>query len=194
MLKKEERNALLHIVCESLHAAVTGGAYTVTDPGYPALQKAGGCFVTYKTHGQLRGCIGCFERAGPLYRTVARFAHASAREDPRFLDRPLAHADLPDVVIDISVLSSLERTTEPETITLGVHGIHVRRGMQSGCFLPQVASETGWTVEEFWGMCCRHKAGLPAEAWRDAATECSVFTAEVVEGHYRDPASWADGT
>lgn len=192
MLEEEEREALLRIVCQALQAAVTGEAYRPMDPGYPALRGQGGCFVTYKTHGQLRGCIGCFESAEPLYQTVARYAHASAREDPRFLDRPLTLVDLPGVRIDISVLSPLERTAEPEAITLGVHGIHVRRGMQSGCFLPQVATETGWSVEEFWGMCCRHKAGLPAGAWRDPGTECSIFTAEVVEGRYRDPASWGE--
>lgn len=187
MLDAREREVLLRIACESLQAAVRGEAHRPADPGMPGLQGAGGCFVTYKTHGQLRGCIGCFESAEPLYRTVARYAYAAAREDPRFLDRPLSRADLPDVEIDISVLSPLQATRDPASITLGVHGIYVKRGMRSGCFLPQVATETGWSVEEFWGMCCSHKAGLPEDAWRDPGTACFTFTAEVVEGRYADP-------
>jgi AMMECR1 domain-containing protein len=45
--------------------------------------------------------------------------------------------------------------------------------------LPQVATETGWTKEEFLSYCCSHKAGLPAEAWKDPKTEVLLFTAEV---------------
>lgn len=187
MLGAREREALLRIVCGSLRAAVEGAAYTVADPGMEPLRGAGGCFVTYKTYGQLRGCIGCFESDEPLYRTVARYAHAAAREDPRFLDRPLSVAELPHVTMDISVLSPLQPTRDPASITLGVHGIYVKRGMRSGCFLPQVATETGWSVEAFWGMCCSHKAGLPEDAWRDPGTACYTFTAEVIEGRYAEP-------
>ena len=69
----------------------------------------------------------------------------------------------------------------PLDIELGVHGIHVKRGWSSGCFLPQVATETGWSKEEFLSNCCSHKAGLPPDAWKDSKTEVLVFTAEVVE-------------
>jgi len=45
--------------------------------------------------------------------------------------------------------------------------------------LPQVATETGWSKEEFLSYCCAHKAGLPADAWKDPETEVYFFTAEV---------------
>jgi AMMECR1 domain-containing protein len=60
-----------------------------------------------------------------------------------------------------------------------VDGIYIKRGCASGCFLPQVATETRWSKEEFLSYCCAHKAGLPADAWKDPATEVYLFTAVV---------------
>ena len=97
--------------------------------------------------------------------------------------------ELKQVEIDISVLSPLAPCNDPEEITLGKHGILVQCGMRSGCFLPQVADETGWSVEEFWGNCCSHKAGLPYDAWRQPDVDLYTFTAEVIEGKYRDETS-----
>jgi AMMECR1 domain-containing protein len=45
--------------------------------------------------------------------------------------------------------------------------------------LPQVATETGWTKEQFLSYCCAHKAGLPPDAWKDQKTEVYLFTADV---------------
>ena len=106
-------------------------------------------------------------------------ARASATEDPRFLGARLAMADLPHLTIEISVLSPLEQIADPLGIQLGVHGIYIKRGGASGCFLPQVADETGWSKEEFLGQCCAGKAGLSRDAWRDPSTEVFTFTAEV---------------
>jgi uncharacterized protein (TIGR00296 family) len=66
-------------------------------------------------------------------------------------------------------------------VELGTHGIYIRRGFASGCFLPQVATETGWSKEEFLSHCCAGKAGMPPNAWRDPRTEVYVFTAEIIE-------------
>ena len=87
--------------------------------------------------------------------------------------------ELVDVDIEISVLSPLERIENPLDIELGKHGIDIQRGYAHGCFLPQVATETGWSREEFLGHCCRDKAGLAYDAWKDPKTEVRVFTAEV---------------
>ncbi len=181
MLGSEAREAALRIVRESLRATLAGEDYTPEDPGLSELHAKGGCFVTLKTDGRLRGCLGCFTSNEPLYRTLARMTRDSATSDPRFaLDR-LTVQDLPDIELEISVLSPLEPTDQPIQIELGKHGIYVQAGPRSGCFLPQVATETGWTVEEFWSFCCSHKAGLPADAWRTGQAKCYLFTAEVIE-------------
>jgi uncharacterized protein (TIGR00296 family) len=67
-------------------------------------------------------------------------------------------------------------------IELGRHGVQVVRGFRSGVFLPQVAAETGWGLETFMNNLCAHKAGLPADAWKDPKTEIYVFTAQVFPG------------
>lgn len=186
MLSASAKNALVVIVRQALKAAVSGVDYMPAQPSEQELLACCGIFVTYKTAGELRGCIGCFTSEDPLYLCAAAYARASATEDPRFFGNPLREDDLTHVHLDISVLSPLTPCTDPEGIELGRHGIYLRRGGRSGCFLPQVADETGWSVEEFWSYCCSHKAGLPPDAWKQPATNLFTFTAEVIE------AAWAD--
>ncbi len=140
-----------------------------------------GCFVTLKTEGRLRGCLGCFTSDEPLWRTVAAYAGFSALDDPRFTRERLRPEDFPGVAMEVSALTPLEPCADPAGIELGVHGIYVKKGGRSGCLLPQVATEQGWSVEEFWGYCCRDKAGLSREAWREPGIDVRTFTAEAFE-------------
>lgn len=180
-LDADDKRILTSIARSSLAAAVAGKPYSPPATGRPALLAKCGCFVTLKTGGRLRGCIGCFTSPAPLYQTVAEYTRHSALDDPRFVGDRLGPADLAKVAMDISVLSPLETCREPEKIVPGVHGIFVSDGGRQGCFLPQVASEMHWTVEEFWGHCCRDKAGLAWDAWRNPGVRLSTFTAEVFE-------------
>jgi uncharacterized protein (TIGR00296 family) len=88
--------------------------------------------------------------------------------------------------IEISVLSPLQKTDDPLSLRLGVDGIYIKRGRASGCFLPQVATESGWSREEFLSYCCSHKAGLESDAWRDPQTEVYLFSAEVFGADFKD--------
>ncbi len=178
-LTDSDKQALAAIARAGLAAAVRGEAHAPADPGLPGLLERRGCFVTLKTNGRLRGCLGCFTTELPLYRAVADYTRFSALEDPRFQGRRIREKELPATEIDISCLTPLAPCAEPERITLGVHGIYVRSGGRAGCFLPQVAAETGWSVEAFWSHCCADKAGLSPDAWRRPETECLVFTADV---------------
>ncbi len=144
----------------------------------PVLNEQRGCFVTLHNHGRLRGCIGNFQPGGPLIQTVHDMALA-ALCDSRFVAEPVTAAELGQIDIEISVLSPLERTDDPLSLELGVHGIYIRKGFRGGCFLPQVATETGWSKEEFLSYCCSHKAGLSPDAWRKPDTEVLLFTAEI---------------
>lgn len=178
-MNEHARKRLLEIAKGSVEAAVRRQPLPKVDEDAPELQEVCGCFVTLKTHGHLRGCLGRFIGEGPICQLVNEMARASATEDPRFFGHPLTVSDLPELEIEISVLSPLKRIDDPMKIELGVHGIYVRRGARAGCFLPQVATETGWTKEEFLGHCCEGKAGLAWDAWRDPKTVVEVFTAEV---------------
>ena len=124
----------------------------------------------------LRGCIGSFTGSGPLVDTVREMAVSASTRDPRF--PPLSEAELGEVDLEISVLSPLRPVSDPNEIEVGRHGIFITRGFHSGVLLPQVASEYGWDRETFLEHTCA-KAGLPADAWRDADTRIEVFEAQV---------------
>ena len=160
-------------------AAVRGEPPPPHSVDHPELQGLQGAFVTLKNAGRLRGCLGNFTSDKPLWKLVREMAAASATRDYRFTTDPITPSELPSIDIEISVLSPLERIQNPLGIRLGEHGIYIRRAGMSGCFLPQVATETGWSKEEFLSHCCSHKAGLDPEAWRDPETEVLIFTAEV---------------
>ncbi len=183
MLSNEARKELINIARTSLRNAVSGREYEPNDPGMEELLACCGCFVTYKAAGRLRGCLGCFTATDPLYQSVAHYAFLSATEDPRFVGSRITESELGKVALDISVLSPLQPCDDPMAIELGTHGIYVRQGWNTGCFLPQVATETGWSIPEFWSNCCSHKAGLSPNAWQGDDVERFVFTAEVIEDH-----------
>ena len=180
MLSKQARKKLLEIARSTVEAAVSRKPIPKEPIEDAELQGHQGAFVTLKTHGKLRGCIGRFVADQPLWKTVREMAVASSTEDPRFWGNRLRAQEMGDLEIEISVLSPLEKIANPLDIELGKHGIYIRSGGRAGCFLPQVATETGWSKEEFLSNCCAHKAGMPADAWKDPKTDVLVFTAEII--------------
>jgi AmmeMemoRadiSam system protein A len=175
-----QRQILLKTACDTVEAVITGGG-ALPEPITDDLELKAhcGCFVTLKNAGRLRGCIGQFTSGRPLIELVVEMAKASATNDPRFLADPITTDELEQLDVEISVLSPLQKTDDPLSLRLGIDGIYIIGKGASGCFLPQVATETGWSKEEFLSYCCAHKAGLPANAWKDPATEVYLFTAEV---------------
>jgi AmmeMemoRadiSam system protein A len=174
MLSSEQRKALLGIARASLEAAAGKQPYTPACDD-PILREPGACFVTLKRDGELRGCIGVTEPYDPLYEAVARMARASALEDPRF--PPVQPTEVPDLTIEISILSSPERVTDVNEIVIGTHGLVIEQEGRRGLLLPQVPVEWGWDCTQFLEHCCI-KAGLPTNAWEQGA-EIYSFSAEV---------------
>lgn len=103
-------------------------------------------------------------------------AMAAATQDTRF--RPVALPELDKIDIEISVLSPLKKMSSLNELELGKSGIYIVKGMRGGCYLPQVADETGWSKEEFLDHCCVEKAGLEPDAWKKDA-DVFLFTAVV---------------
>ena len=134
-----------------------------------------GAFVTLYEKGELRGCIGHMDSEQPLYKTIESLVVASALRDYRF--RPVEAHELPDIDIEISVLTPMRRIKSIDEIDMGKDGIYMRKGFHTGTFLPQVAQETNWTKEEFLGRCARDKANIGWDGWKDA--ELYVYEALV---------------
>jgi len=177
MLNKEERKKLLEIARKSIETYLKTGKKIELKEKDPLLSKENGAFVTLRMHGELRGCIGNLVGRGPLYLTIRDMAVEAATGDPRFTS--LGPEELNDVDIEISVLSPLKQASSADEIELGKHGVLIKKGFNSGVFLPQVATETGWSKEEFLTNLCVHKAGLAGDAWKDKTTEIYIFTAEI---------------
>lgn len=174
------RSELLEIAREAVASAVRREKLPRTEPASPELLEPRGAFVTIRNRGRLRGCIGQFVGDRPLFEMVREMALSAATRDARFTFDPITTRELPDLEIDVSVLGLLEKIDDPLDFELAVHGIYLKRGSSSGCFLPQVATETGWSKEEFLSNCAGGKAGLPPEAWKDPDTDVYRFSCEVI--------------
>ncbi len=185
-MNEVQKKALLKVARDTVEAAIKKLPAEKPHSDDPELTALCGCFVTLKNGDRLRGCIGQFTSDVPLIELVAEMARASSTGDSRFFADPITLGELTNLDIEISVLSPLKPTDDPLSLRLGLDGIYIKRGRASGCFLPQVATETGWSKEEFLSYCCSHKAGLPPDAWKDAGTEVYSFTADVFGAAFRD--------
>lgn len=182
----KQKQTLLKVARDTVRAVIKREPAEVPQSDDPELNAPCGCFVTLKNHGRLRGCIGQFTSDSPLIELVGQMAKASATGDPRFFADPISAGELGKLDVEISVLSPLQRTDKPLSLRLGVDGIYIKRGRFSGCFLPQVATETGWSKEEFLSYCCAHKAGLAPDAWKKPDTEVYLFTADVFGAEFKE--------
>jgi AmmeMemoRadiSam system protein A len=174
MLTGEQRQILLTIARTSITACVLG--HPASEVEVMALPDASGVFVTIKRRGALRGCLGTLQNRRGLALEVMRCAIDSAREDPRF--SPVTSEELADLMLEISVLGPLEEIEpRPDAFTIGQHGLLVEKGFHRGLLLPQVATEWGWSAEQFLQHTCV-KAGLPRDAWQ-GSVRLYRFAAEV---------------
>jgi AmmeMemoRadiSam system protein A len=175
MLTDAQKHALLGLARTSLVAQVTGAQSSAALPA--GLPDASGVFVTVKRRGALRGCLGTLQCRRGLAGEVARCAADAASEDPRF--PPVRSQELPELSVEVSVLGPLEPIDprDPGAIAIGRHGLVAEQDSRRGLLLPQVATEWGWTAEQFLRQTCL-KAGLPPDAWQHGA-RISRFEAEV---------------
>jgi AmmeMemoRadiSam system protein B/AmmeMemoRadiSam system protein A len=176
---REEKKQLFDIAKKAIESGFTDNDKYVTDGRSISeeLKKPMGAFVTLKINGALRGCIGRFFSSEPLYTVVRESAISSAFEDPRF--SPLTKEEYKKTDIEITVIGPLKKINSISEIVLGKHGIYIKKGLRAGTMLPQVATENGWSLEEFLGYTSRDKAGLGWDGWKDA--EISIYEGVVLE-------------
>jgi uncharacterized protein (TIGR00296 family) len=73
-----------------------------------------------------------------------------------------------DIEIELSVLTPMKTVPRAEDIVVGRDGVLLQKGRSGAVFLPQVATEQGWSREEMLDQLCL-KAGLPSGSWRSGA-------------------------
>lgn len=134
-----------------------------------------GAFVTLHKDGRLRGCIGEIVPRRELYKAVIEHAVNAGFNDYRFT--PVKANEVADLDFEISALSPPHKVESYRDIVIGKHGVVLHKNGASAVFLPQVAPEQGWGVEETLTQLAL-KAGLRADDWRKGAT-FEVFEAIV---------------
>jgi len=175
MLTQDDQATLLQIARQALDARVHRAPAMPVVHGDGVLATACGAFVSIHCRGALRGCLGRITADVPLTDVVSHLAAVVADSDPRF--EPVRADELDEIAIEISVLTPEREARSLDDIEVGRHGLIVEHGHRRGLLLPQVATEHGWTAQEFVEHTCL-KAGLPTDAWRHGA-RLFVFEAEV---------------
>ena len=175
MLTKDNRSELLSIAKESITGFVTNHTIPKFEIKSAPLKTPSGVFVTIHKNGELRGCIGYSEPIKPLWEAVRDTAISAAVNDPH--SEPVDKSELPELEIEISVLSPLKKNLSPEKIEVGKLGLLIKKGFYTGLLLPQVPVELGWDREEFLRQTCL-KAGLPPDEWEKEA-EIYTFEADI---------------
>jgi AmmeMemoRadiSam system protein A len=182
-LTADQRRALLEVARRTIRSALaehTPAAHAAPPSPIttedPVLRQPAGCFVTLHnrhTH-RLRGCVGRLDSRHPLIDAVQQAA-GNVLHDPRFVSFPVTPQDLPELELEITVIFPLQPAQncldfDPET-----EGIYLTAQERAGCFLPQVARETGWTREQLLSRLCVEKLGLESGAWQDSSARLMKF-------------------
>ncbi len=176
MLNTAEKSALLELARKTLESYLRKGTPAPCMPDIDSLGEKKGAFVSLHRGDALRGCIGQLIPDHKLTDVVRHCVISAAAEDTRF--DPVSIEELPELSIEISVLSPFYRIRTIEEIEVGRHGLYMVKGYRRGLLLPQVASEYGWDRITFLKQTCR-KSGLPESSWQDPETEIYIFEAEV---------------
>lgn len=190
-LDDKEKRALLKLARDTIKQHVLQQSFDVPEAEEFSsdLQRLRGAFVTLlkRPHSQdvlgahqereLRGCIGYIWPIKPLFKAVIENAIGACSRDYRF--KPVKEHELNELQIEISVLSPLRRIDSIKEIVLGEHGIVMYKNGRQAVFLPHVATEFGWDLDETLTQLSL-KAGCGKDGWQDEA-KFDVFKAECFE-------------
>lgn len=178
-LSEQDKKQLLILARQSILYAVANRRFPQPSELSATVSDAMSCpraaFVTLWKQSQLRGCIGDVFPQRPLYKSVIANAIRAGFSDTRF--PPLTQGECKDITIEISALTTPKPIDSPDKIRLGVDGIVLNKDGRSALYLPQVARQQGWDLNQTLTNLSL-KAGLPPDAWKEGA-EFSVFQAVV---------------
>lgn len=182
-LSDGDRQFLLQLAREAIHAASIGAVPPHPVEGSSSVLEPRACFVTIHKHGELRGCIGQVTATRPLKEAVVHSAYGAAIRDPRF--DAVQPSEVRELDVEVSVLSppvhvdahsadDLLRQVEPFK-----HGVLLQYAGNTSTFLPQVWHTLPDKVA-FMERLAR-KAGLSRDVWREPTAQVSVYEVDSFE-------------
>ncbi len=146
-MRLDEARLGIRLARHAIENAVRTGQKTQPPDDLPAVfEELGGVFVTLHT-ALLRGCVGHPYPDHKIKDALVDAAISAALYDYRF--PPITASELSDLKVEITLLTQPQRTTDVSRIMIGRHGLIAKKGHRQGLLLPQVATEYGWTREEF---------------------------------------------
>lgn len=187
-LSGEQERAVHQAASEMVAAAVMRRPVRLADDTLcgAAEQVVLGGFVSLKRRGRLRGCCGFLGRPTSLAEAISQAARRTASDDPRL--PPISPTELPYLDLEVWLLHGSKPVTargadRVSEVTVGRHGLHIRRGNASGLLLPSVAVENYLTAETFLEQVCL-KASLPPSAWKEDDASLLTFEGYAITGPF----------
>jgi len=99
--------------------------------------RRAGVFVSIKSNGNLRGCIGTIAATtGSIAEEILQNAVSACSKDPRF--DPVEESELHDLVYDVDVLGPSESIDSEDMLDVKRYGVIVENGMRRGLLLPDL--------------------------------------------------------
>lgn len=142
----------------------------------------------------LRGCIGTFE-SQPLADGLPEYALISALQDTRFA--PVSRRELPSLQVAVTLLTDFEEAADAHDWDVGVHGLRISfhdKGRRYGAtYLPDIASEQGWTKDETLFSLVRKAGWTGSRArWGELALKVTRYQGKKRSMNYGEYRKWKD--
>lgn len=183
MISDKAGNYLVDLAKETVKYFLDTGKTLVRPTDYPIeLDEELGVFVTLNKNNNLRGCIGYPEPIKPAIDATMDVAISAAFNDPRFPEVSPDEFDKLDFEVtvltkpEIIIVSHYDQYFDE--IEIGRDGLIIQKGFAKGLLLPQVATENGFTKENFLEHTCM-KAGISADSWMDESCDVYKFQGQI---------------
>src|SRR5450432_1139350 len=143
-----QQRVLLDIARETIRRELHVAAKSIAHDD-PILREPAGCFVSLHqlADHHLRGCVGGLDANQELISSLQQAAK-SVLKDPRFVDSPVRPEELSQLEIELTIIFPMQPAANCLDFEPADDGIYLTIANRSGCFLPQVARETGWSREQ----------------------------------------------
>ncbi len=177
----QQSRALVHAALGDRRAELSLAKELAQKPCY-------GVFVSLKRGRRLRSCIGAWGTSPvrTLGALLVQSSVAAATKDQRFPS--ILVRELPLLSLTVSIMHSPRLLAGAgaaitSQLEAGKHGVVLQHPSGArAVLLPQVATENGWSIEQFLARLSQ-KAGLTPDAWQEPGVELLCF--ECVVGGQR---------
>jgi MEMO1 family protein len=140
-----------------------------------SLRQKRGAFITVTKQNKPRSFFGTVPPLKSLYLIVLENTGKAVLYDSK--STPVTEDEIPFLELHISVLSQLSPIKSYHDIELGRHGIAIEKGQMHAAFLPNIAVDQGWNIEETLNN-LSVMAGLSPDSWQQSECHIMVFTTQ----------------